>query len=545
MQSTLKAYKYPISLFLLLLLGMFCFEWLIWGQDGLSLWMPVLAEYLRGNYENSSVIFGGQNLLALYGELPFWKIFYLFNASPLILLNFTYYILLLFFYTLTLQIFTGLTGKKDSISQIIIFIYCLLSPIFLNRVYSGHFNLLFGMLPFLVSLALIYNRSRIFDIFCMFILVCAFTIQGSQILAYHLFYIPVLFLWAWWTFGNIPFWYIKKLIIITVVAIILSSPIMYEMIKHSTSVDNLRSGISNLVYSYLISSTSDLGSLFMSSVNEFTTRNDFFKFHELNYPLGLTFLSFFFLKGEHRKILLSLLVTSPVLFAFSANWPVFNLFSKIPLISLFRVPQRSLMLASYVAPLFFLVWFKEYINFKSIIFLLAFILVGNGLPYFELYCLIMVLTLLLTKKWKQYSEITFALIFSTLFLGLPDKYVALRDSNEEFMTCLQIMKKIDNTYHLSRDRVKVHLVNNEPISMIAAANYLGIPTVEGYGHPPKRHFNQAAKLLPLVIDPTTNMFILDVFQGHPNFKQALISLGVERIIVIGYEGNFKQILLKD
>ena len=124
MSSILKTYKFPLSLFLLLFVGIFSLEWVIWGQDGLSLWAPVVAEYLRGSFENSQVIFGGQNLLAIYGELPFWKIFYFFGASPVTLLNITYFILLLFFYVLTLQIFIGLTSKRDPFSQIIIFIYC-------------------------------------------------------------------------------------------------------------------------------------------------------------------------------------------------------------------------------------------------------------------------------------------------------------------------------------------------------------------------------------------------------------------------------------
>ena len=398
MSSILKTYKFPLSLFLLLFVGIFSLEWVIWGQDGLSLWAPVVAEYLRGSFENSQVIFGGQNLLAIYGELPFWKIFYFFGASPVTLLNITYFILLLFFYVLTLQIFIGLTSKRDPFSQIIIFIYCLFSPIFLNRVFSGHFNLLFGMLPLLVSLAYIYNRSRIFSVFCLCALICSFTIQSYQILAYHLFYFPILLLWVKWETGHYSPEYFKKLALITIGAILISSPITYAMYKHSASPENLRSGISNIVYSYLISKPSDLASLVMSSVNSFTTRDNFFLFHELNYPLGLTFLSIFFLKGNNRKILSGLFITMALLFGFSANWPILNVMSKLPVIELFRVPQRSLMLASFIAPLFILVWFKEFLNLKSLFFLGAFVLIGNGIPAFEIFCFIILVMMFLFKK---------------------------------------------------------------------------------------------------------------------------------------------------
>jgi len=505
MSSTLKDYKYSVGVFLFLLLGILLLDWSIWGQDGLSLWMPIIAEYLRGAYVNSIVIFGGQNLFSIYGELPFWKILNWLNVSPVLLLNFTFLFLIFAFYILTLKIFKGLSGKDDNATQVMVFIYCLLSPIILNRVYAGHFNLLFGILPILVCLSLIYHHQRLFDLFCSFVLVCSFSIQSYQILVYHLFYIPLLFLWVKFSLGTVPSWYIKKIVILTLTALLFSSPIILEIYKHSISSENLRSDFGSVVYSYIVSIPADFSSLIMSSVNSVTTRDNFFLFHELNYPLGLTFLSVFFLKDLNRKLLLLLIATMLVLFGFSSGWPGINLLSKIPLINLFRVPQRSLMIAAYLVPLFFLVSLKDYINFKAIFLLIALTFVGNGVPYFELLCFFFTLILCISNKWKQYPEVLLAVILSTLFLGLPEKYVAIRESNMIFNTNLDIMKKIDNEYMLSKNKIKIHVSSASPLELLVAANYLGIPTAEGYGHPPRRNFNKMSGILPIKVEPMTNI----------------------------------------
>ena len=72
------SYKYTILFVYLLLTGiLFSLPFSLYDQDGYLLWAPVLSEYLRGsnNYTFSDVIFNGQNLASIYGELPFWKLF--------------------------------------------------------------------------------------------------------------------------------------------------------------------------------------------------------------------------------------------------------------------------------------------------------------------------------------------------------------------------------------------------------------------------------------------------------------------------------------
>lgn len=545
MTSTLKDHKILIFFSILFFIGCWSIDSVLWGLDGFSLWMPIVAEYLRGTYENSAVIFGGQDLLDLYGNLPFWPVLRWLKASPTQLMNVTFFILVMSFYLITLEIYKGLSKKSDNLSSLIIFIYCFASPIFLNRVYAGHFNLLFGMLPFLLAVSLIYNRSKIFSLFAVFVLCCSFSTPSYQILAYHFFYIPLLYVWIKSELGELPSWYIRKVTGLTFIAILISYPNISAMIGNASSNDNIRSSAVDVVYSYLISILSDISSLLMSSFNKFTTRNNFYLFHEINYPIGLTFLSVFFLRAQYRKINICILLTMVFLFAFSSNTPFLNLFAELPLIKLFRVPQRSIMIAAYLAPLFFLLVFKDRLNLKSFFFFLAFVFVGNGLPFFELICGLWVAVILFFKKIDKYPELYFSFVFSTLFMGLPDKYVVIRDGNTEFVKNVQVMSEINQKFKLADQKIPIHFLDENAFHLITAANFIGIPTSEGYGHPPKRNFLSVAKHFKVKINPMTNIFSLTEYGRYPEFVPILKELGIKRIVFKTPSGSYDQTIIED
>ena len=540
----IKDYKLPIFVFFFVLLALVFLKSIIFGLDGLSLWMPLVSEFTRGRYVDSDVIFGGQNLLSIYGALPVWYLFKLIGLNPVQFINLSYFVSLLFIYLPTQIIFNGLSSAKGWRPQLLILAYVILSPIIINRVYAGHLNLIFGIIPLLVSLAMLYQNSKWFDLFSIIALTHAFCIQDYQIIIYHFFYVPILF--AWMRVTNVSSKkYFIRLLSVTMIAIFFSLPVLNQMFFHAISENNLR-GNENVVYSYVISTLWDIPNLFFSSFMPSFSRNNSFLFHELNYPLGVPLFSFYLTPERFRKLFIIVSISIFSLVLFSANIPPFNFLSNLPLVEIFRVPQRSLMLPVFLLPLFMFSSWGNYLNSKFLVSAFSFFVIGNynsilgvGLTFI---CGIVLFFNLLKKR----SDIFFGMAFSTLFFGLPMKLDYISRSNDDFFKNLRFINDINDKLNISKKDGVIYFANPFNLHHISAANYLGIATFQGYGHPPKKLFQDAKRFFDISYSPTINDFNLTQFENNPSFQQSLAELGFGAILYFDANGvlNLKNLHAK-
>lgn len=532
MRSLIQYCKSPIIPFTvaILIISMLISSFTIWGLDGSLLWMPIVSEFSKGNFHYSDVIFGGQNLHAIYGAVPSWYLFKILGAGPVQLLNLTYVLIFICFYIPTLAIFYGISQSRGWRSQLLILVYVFLSPIILNRVYSGHLNLLFGMLPLLISIAMIYQRSKYFDIFAIFALYHSFSIQGYQILSYHLFYVPILIVWLH-DAGTGKKYFFARLAVVTFFALILSSRALSEMVSHSVSGDNLRSGFS-AVYSYLVSEFSDIPNLIFSSYLPSLCRNNPFLFHEINYPIGAGVMAYPFLDQKLKRIFITIISSIFLLFLFSSAVTPFDLIAKTPIIELFRVPQRSLMLPAYLLPLFLLSTLTPYLNITFFLVFVSSLLLGNLNDFLGLVITAASFIFLLPSFSKSSRTIAFGLAFSTFFFGLSHKIGYVVSSNGEFNRSMEFVKTISREFKIDKKNDVIYFAQPFNAHHISSANFLGIRTFQGYGHPPKKLFDRSKEYFNINPDPTINVFDLAPFENRTDFLHSLSRFGFSGILFL-------------
>src|SRR5690606_23872635 len=116
MNSNLKLRLIISGMAIFILSGLAALPFSIYGQDGYFLWFPILSEYLRGDtfYHASNVIFDGQNLAGVYGDLPFWKVLRFFNPRVELFLNLTHGVFIITFSLLTLSVVRGIRGQNNN-----------------------------------------------------------------------------------------------------------------------------------------------------------------------------------------------------------------------------------------------------------------------------------------------------------------------------------------------------------------------------------------------------------------------------------------------
>lgn len=526
-----------LSLGIFFILGLLPFS--IYGQDGYSLWYPIIGEYLHGNsaYHHSEVIFDGQNLASIYGELPFWKLFRLMNVGIETFLNLTHATFVVMLFGVSLTIFKGIKGSVKENDIYILFLYSLLSPVVINRVMAGHLNLLFGLLPFFCFLSLIYSKTVLNVIFCTFAVWCAMSTQAFQVLAYHIFYVPILI----YVFLNVEKEKKKYLLLssfVFVAAFLINLPNFLEMYRHATNPDNLRSIDTNVVYSYLITGPTDLLQLFFSGIyKEILQRNIGF-FHEANYALGTFLLIFFFIEDDRKfKILVSVLFIALVLFC--SNLPPINYISELPIIKAFRVPQRSLMILALFIPLW--TFAKSQFEYKKfdLFIILGITLVAQFLHFFEIIALGLMVGFLFNEKHKSIKIAVF-LSFASIFSGAIDKVTPSWDLHSQYKELVSAITPLKEKYDSETLRKRSFYFNtSQPVLINYAAQSLGIRTLEGYGHPPAKFLIKFENITGFKISPLTNNFY---FQGLPDKDKVLKEFGVQTIVSFGLNN---EIITKD
>jgi hypothetical protein len=466
-----------------LFLGLSLLPFGILGQDGYSLWYPIVAEYLRGAvaYNNSSVIFGGQNLAAVYGELPFWKVFRLFNPSIEFFLNGTLAVYMSLFFLLSVSIARGVKKTLKTPDLIFLFLFSVFSPVVVNRVMVGHFNLLFGVLPFFALLSLFFNKSFASCLLYIFCIWCALSTQAFQILAYHIFYIPILVYFLVKTEKN-KSKYAVTAAAIFLAAFILNLPNFLKMYAHATSADNARSLGGNVVYSYLTSTVTDLSQFFFSGIYLNFLNRDYAFFHEINYPIGAFIILFCFSNiDRHFKFLIAVLLTCTYLFCM--NIFPFNLLSDLVFIKPFRVPQRIFMVLALFCPLWVFLKSKVVFQKSDWLILLGLMLVAQFISYFEIFALAAVIVIICNeKKLPQRFALIFA--FAGLFTGAWEKLRPSIYAHEEYVAIKESLKPLTNRFDSRALSERIfHFETDQPMQVNYVAQSMGIRTVEGYGHP--------------------------------------------------------------
>ena len=424
----------------------------IYGGDGYYLWYPIIAEFLRGPeiYQKSIVIFDGQNLLGIYGDLPFWSILRHFSISIRSLLNITHWIFVTLLYLISIRIVQGMKQEKSYSDIIIVFFYCLLGPVIMNRVMEGHFNLLFGLLPLLIGIALIFEKSKTSLITYTLSLWCSFSIHSYQILAYHLFYIPILVYFIKQYENNLK----KYSLLLTstfIIAFLLSFPNFKQMLNQAFSQNSLRTLDQNIVYSYLTSIINDLWQFITIRSESNIWRIAPGYFHELNYPIGAFAISLFFIDRKDRfPIIISLL--SIILFLFCMNMPGANFLADLPIIKSFRVPQRVFMMISFLIPLWCIGKSRDNIKPKLLLGALVILLLSQFIDYFDIFAFVAVATMSFRAEWRRSGPILLVALLG-LFSGTISKVtpqIELEDQYEQMKSLLLSIKHNFSTSDLEK-----------------------------------------------------------------------------------------------
>ena len=521
----------------------------IYGQDGYYLWYPVIAEYLNGDkiYHSSAVIFNGQNLASVYGELPFWKIFREIQLSIPRFLNLTHFIWTLCFFFLIRTIIKGIKTDFKPIDVLACFLFSFFSPVVMNRIMAGHFNLLYGMLPFFTAVALIFDkswRSIVLLILCNWF---AFSMQGYQIISYHLFYAPILFLLL-----NQYEEHYKKyallFLLISTLPFAMNLPVFLQMMSHAKSGNNLRALGENVVYSYLTSTPADLWNLVLVSKNELTMNLQDGFFHEMNYGIG-AFALYYFNKKNWDRISLSLGALIIILFLFSMNLPPFNLLADLPLIKSFRVPQRSLMIPILFLPIWFYAKQNVQWNKFEILGLVALILVGLKIPAFDIVVVILVLILFAVKENEKlklqdsiFQKILLAFCLASICAGSTKKLAEGYKENKNFSEIQTKLKPLIEKYSLKERRRRVfHFEVHSPLEMNYVAQTLGFRTMEGYGHPPQDLLLALQQTENISISRQTNVLFFPFNSKHQESTWKMFT--IDSVVSFDDEGKLVERVL--
>ncbi len=522
------------ALYALLGAALFFMPFSLFGQDGYIGWGPIIAEYLRGDarFTHSPVTFGGQNLLAIYGFLPFWKLFRQLGFNFIQAENYSLWVcwLLLQYYTFSFyRLFRREVGLIDFY---LLAFYVLASPILINRIYAGHINLLFTFLSSFVVIQLITSQSKTSLLINTFTLWFALSIQGYQLIAYNLFYLPI-FAMIYWHYGIHKKLILRNALIVGSLATVLAFPALMAMVKHALSAENIRGTGVNMVYSYTQLDFLDLLNLiFVSIENPFTGHKHFGFFHEITYPMGIFFFIFLILELP-RSLKISCCAVLLLTILFSANVPPFSWMSQLPVISSFRVPQRALMLPTFLIPLFVLArtrWTLSPADFLLPALGLAIIFIH---PLHETILFFILGFLLLYQMVKHRPHLQTTIVLTALLsLGLSslDKLPIITDSYASFKHSQRLIQRAIKRFGPTppMSQFVFHLDGLNKVQLNATAKIYNIKTLEGYGHPPKSLLLKLEELTGQSFSVGQNHLYLD--SGHKNFQQTVRSLGIDYIL---------------
>ena len=141
------------------------------------------------------------------------------------------------------------------------------------------------------------------------------------------------------------------------------------------------------------------------------------------------------------------------------------------------------------------------------------------------------------KPWPWFIAGPLIGLTVPILLILGNKSFGISSSLRHFCAACIPSKLPFFDYEWKKEVWNLFFVTGIFIGGIIAANFLGVATFEGYGHPPSTHFKRVNPFLRLQNDPMTNVFLLNAYSHDPRFKDALTSVGINRIFVDDNHGS--------
>jgi hypothetical protein len=506
----------------------------LFGQDGYMGWGPIIAEYLKGDdhFRNSLVSFGGQDLLAIYGYLPFWKIFRFLGFNFIQAENYTFWFFLILVQYYSFSLYKFFKKEIGVLDFYLVFFYTLFCPIFIHRLYAGHINLLFAILPSLVILDIMIRNSKFALVMHILTIWFAFTIQGYQLIAYNLFYIPLYYVF-FKQYGLEKKTILKNVAIVLIIGLGLAIPTVYQIMMNALHSENIRRVGVNMVFSYAPMELQDLVHLFFTTLtNPFNSHKYLGFFHEITYPVSI-FGLIFILQPFPKSLKLSFLFLFIFLCLFCFDLPPASWFARLPVMSAFRVPQRSFMFLSFLLPLLVMTRTKWDIHLKDLILPALCGVLFLVTPFYEvivflvLAIVLILMTLMKKTEWETSLIATGLLLFC---LSSFDKIGFIKNSYASYKNSEVILKRAIKKFgdNPPITNFVFHLETMNPAQMNATAKILGIKTLEGYGNPPKSLIQKYESISGQKFEPGQNHLYFD--SSTAKLKAELKELGINYIL---------------
>lgn len=517
-----------ISLWVLFI-ALLSIDFSVFGQDGYIGWAPIISEYLKGSedFKMSLVHFGGQNLQSIYGSIPLWSVFRFFSLDYITSLNLSFFGAFCFYIYFTFS-YIQVSKKQGITVYLSSFFLLLLNPALVNRLYSGHLNLLYGILP-CFALLLLAKRTYFIDLFVSTIAIWfAFSIQAYQVILYSIFYVPV-FLFLFWEKRELS--KVVKTVAVFTIGFALAFENFQEMLSHASSHSNIREITQVMPYSLIESQWQDVFSLiFVNPSQLLPGGNNLYFQHEINYPLILMLLWFLIFSTE-RKLTFLLLATFFVLISFSFNFFPFNELAFLPGFKIFRVPQRSLFFLTMILPLLMISENDLNIQKEHFLFAGSMAILGFFVPYIEIIFLGSLLVGLLLYRFFKLEVKSFSALCLLFHFCVPNTF-KLREnltSHFEFKRAINLMQDLVSQEDFNYDET-YHIIGGNPVFVNASAKVLGIKTMEGYGHPPKWLLESVSKHTHIKFNKNTNHLYLA--GKSERFKALYREIGISRIVTV-------------
>ena len=524
---------------------------LIWGQDAL-MWVPRLQQILDDGSGWKDLLYrpdslGGITISSIVGITFYNEALAFLGFDAVDVLNFTLFLIqtLFAFFSLSLIRFLRSTSSSPpppmSVFENLLAIWVTaFAPYIAWRVTAGHFNILIGMLAFVVAASTLVQfrlKQISFVWLLLFILATVFFIpsDGHQMKLYSLvFGIP---LFAALIFNqstqpqrssNNSFLILTTLAITTLGCLAVVAPQFFNLYQFTKGPEVVRStNQGSIIFSYITSTWTDWATSMALSIQSLPSDRAPGFFHEVNFPLGPFLLMGFLLLLARRAwgIMAGLILSAVIALLLSVNFEpvVHGITLLIPPMDSFRVPSRAILIFLFALTVFSVAEISVSIQkptlpeklrrYQSLIllsvFLVFFILISlipTG-PREALYWVSAVaasiIFLIQPKLWKKIS-------LGLIILFAISQLLAFRERLEpttaklDLLTIPMLLQKDLGKSFLPTERVTFQTELQTFRTNTALA--FGYSSLAGYFYPSRRFLELVSALEQMPISPTTVYF---------------------------------------
>lgn len=507
---------FVFSLIIWLSLSDFTFSSIIGRNDATSGLLWYLRDIERSTLSSLSYapqLLGGYPLSLALGSL--WPIQWLLKSK---LVNFYHAHNFLFLFSqVTIGYFairfirTSEIKKKGrsqrTLENLAIFLCLAFSPILGWRFAYGHINLILGALSFVSLIYLLEswekNSPSLIDYFLALIsLSLSLNFVTFQLLAYVLYVLPLYYLIS--RSGSVRKFPWKDVGLFILVFSVLNFYYLLPFLSFYINGSSARGGEID-TFSYApFTLKSFFATLFWN--NTFINLDPVkFKWHELHYPVGFGYLGLIMIPGRWKKIFVGFLLILVFLYLLQVS-PIVEIFSSLPLISVFRVPQRILILLGLLTSLGALKWLvpkiPEYkVELRSSGLIIVAALAGIVLSMkFQNHVDLFVLSTLVLYGLSFYLKRADLSLGSFLLLGTLSAGAFFAP----FMPFLQKeeIERISSTSLQSENPYERAFINFQVKEFHSNTAYaLDIPSLNGYFYGPHRFSEFIPALYEVPFDP--------------------------------------------